>query len=198
METTVVALESPVTRAEPLHWAADYCRLNGDELVTLVNYRRDQSELPPDWYEEELANLAKQTDAALDAVAPDVPHRSEVHDGDARTVVAEVASEEQAATVVVGARGNGGFRGLGVGSVAHHLAHHLLVPVVVVPTLGGPLRGSAVVVGLDGSPGDVVTLDWAVRLAQLAEAPVRAVYASDPMAMSYPHPRRVPHLYALA
>lgn len=60
---------------------------------------------------------------------------------------------------------------------------------MVVPALGGPLRGSAVVVGLDGSPGDVVTLGWAVRLAQKAEAPVCAVYASDPMAMSYPHPR---------
>ncbi len=43
-------------------------------------------------------------------------------------------------------------------------------------------------VGLDGSPGDVVTLDWAAALAQAAEGSVCAVYASDPMAMSYPHP----------
>ncbi len=189
METVVVGLDAPAAPAEALRWAADYCRLNGHELVGVVAYRPSQSEFPPEWYEEELARVRKRAEAALDAVTPPVPHRLEVRDGDPRAVIADVADEEGAAMVVVGANGSGGFRGLGLGTVAHHLSHHLVVPVVIVPALGAPLLGSTVVVGLDGAPGDVVTLGWAVRLAQAAEGRVCAVYASDPMAMSYPHPR---------
>ncbi len=188
MGTVLVGLDAPTSRSEPLEWAAQYCRLHGDELLGVVAYRPSQSEFPPDWYEQDLAAVRNQVETALDAVAPTVPHRLDVRDGDARTVIAGLADEERAAMVVVGARGDGGFRGLGVGTVAHHLAHHLLVPVVIVPALGAPLLGNPVVVGLDGSPGDVVTLEWAVRLAQTARGPVCAVYASDPMAMSYPHP----------
>jgi nucleotide-binding universal stress UspA family protein len=190
METVVVGLDVPSARAEPLLWASDYCRLSGDELVGVVAYRPSESEVPPDWYEEEVAGVRKQAEAVLDAIKPAVAHRLEVLDGDPRAVIAEAASDERAAMVVVGARGSGGFGGLGLGSVAHHLSHHLLTPLVIVPALGGPLRGSSVVVGLDGSPGDVVTLDWAVRLAHTVEGRVRAVYASDPAATSYPHPRR--------
>ena len=50
------------------------------------------------------------------------------------------------------------------------------------------LAGGPVVVGLDGSSGGMVTLRWAVRLAQAVAGRVMAVYASDPMAMTYPHP----------
>ncbi len=42
---------------------------------------------------------------------------------------------------------------------------------------------------MDGSSGDLVTLDWAAKLAHAVHGRVYAVYASDPMAMSYPHPR---------
>lgn len=189
METVVVGLDVCSQSRDPLAWASGYCGISGDELLGVVAYRPSQSEFPPDWYDEEVAVVRKQAEASLDALTPAVPHRVEVLDGDPRDVVLRVANDEHAKIVVVGANGSGGFRGLGVGSVAHHLAHHLLTPLVVVPALGGPLEGSPVVVGLDGSPGDVRTLDWAVRFAQRVSAPVRAVFASDPMAMSYPHPR---------
>ncbi len=189
METVLVGLDVPPIRSDPLEWAAEYCQLKGDELVGVVAYRPSQSELPPDWYEEDVTAVRKQAEAALDAVAPAVPHRLDIRDGDPRTVIAGLVEEERPTMVVVGEHGHGGFRGLGLGTVAHHLAHHLLVPIVIVPAPGAPLLGSPVVVGLDGSPGDVVTLEWAVRLAQAVRGPVCAVYASDPMAMSYPHPR---------
>ncbi len=150
METVVVALDVPPTRADPLRWAADYCRWNGDELVGVVAYRPSQSEFPPDWYEEERASVRKRAEAALDAITPAVPHRLHVRDGDPRNVMTEAASDERAALVVIGALGGGGFRGLGLGSVAHHLARHLLVPLVIAPARGGPLLGGPVVVGLDG------------------------------------------------
>jgi nucleotide-binding universal stress UspA family protein len=124
----------------------------------------------------------------MDALAAGVPHRAELREGDPREVVPEVARDDNAVVVIVGARGNGGFHGLGLGSVAHHLAHHLLTPLVIVPGSGGPLQGGRVVVGLDGSRSDVATLEWAVSLAEAVHGSVTAVYASDPMGASFAHP----------
>ncbi len=86
------------------------------------------------------------------AEAPSIPHRLELRDGGPPSIIAAVANDDRAAMEVEEGRG-GGFRGLGVGSVAHHLAHHLEMPLVVVPALDPPLRVSSVVVGLDGSRG---------------------------------------------
>jgi nucleotide-binding universal stress UspA family protein len=189
MGTVMVGLDVRSESKDVLLWASEYCRLSGDELAAVVAYRPQGSEVPPDWYDEQLAAVREEAEAELDDITPPVPHRLEVVEGDPRSVITHLAHDERAGMVVVGAGGSGGFRGRGVGTVAHHLSHDLLTPVVIVPGLGAPLRGSPVVVGMDGSPGDVVTLDWAVRLARADEGAVHVVYASDPMAMSYPHPR---------
>jgi nucleotide-binding universal stress UspA family protein len=173
---------------ESLRWAADYSRLNGDELVGVVAYSSPQSESSPDWYEDDIAKVRKQAASELSTVAPDVPCRVELIDGDPQVVIPDLVNDEGAAVVVVGARWSGGFHGLGQGNIARHLAHRLRTPLVIVPGMGGQLRGSPVVVGLDGSVNDVTTLEWAVRLAEAVGGSVSVVYASDPMARSYPHP----------
>ncbi len=188
METILVGLDEPPTGGALLQWAANYCRLVGGELLGVVAYQPSQSEFPPDWYEEEVAGLRKQAGALLDDITPPVPHRIEIRDGDARTVINNVAREQGATMVVVGARRGGGFLKLGLGTVAHQLEHALMTPLVIVPAVVSPLRGSPVVVGVDGSPEDLDVLDWAVRFAEAADGRVLAVYASDPMAMTYPHP----------
>ena len=189
METVVVGLDVPPSRFESLRWAAEYCRVVGDEMVGVVAWRPAQAELPPDWYEKDIEEVFKQAEAAMNSVASGVPHRTDIRHGDPRAVLPQAARDDGAAAVVVGTSGNGGFHGLGLGNMAHHLSHALRMPLVVVPGAGGPLRGGGVVVGLDGSWSDLVTLQWAVELAGGVDGSVAAVYASDPVAVSYPHPR---------
>jgi nucleotide-binding universal stress UspA family protein len=52
--------------------------------------------------------------------------------GGAAGAILEVAQDAQ--LVVVGSRGGGGFAGLALGSVSHHVTHHARCPVVVVRT----------------------------------------------------------------
>lgn len=62
-----------------------------------------------------------------------VPYRVVVRTGGAAPVLIEVAAAEDAALVVTGRRGLGGFKELLVGSTSHHLSHHLDRPIVIVP-----------------------------------------------------------------
>jgi nucleotide-binding universal stress UspA family protein len=62
-----------------------------------------------------------------------VTFRVVVRDGDPASVLMEAAEDEDAALVVVGRRGRGGFKKLLLGSTSHHLSHHLDRPIVIVP-----------------------------------------------------------------
>ncbi|MFM8303619.1 MAG: universal stress protein, partial [Actinomycetota bacterium] len=62
-----------------------------------------------------------------------VPYRAELFEGSPVGAIIRIADEAGADLVVVGRRGHGGFVELVLGSVAHALAHHATVPVVIVP-----------------------------------------------------------------
>jgi nucleotide-binding universal stress UspA family protein len=73
------------------------------------------------------------------AVEPEVATRTTLRpverilvDGGAAAAILETA--KGADLVVVGSRGLGGFGGLLLGSVSHHVAHHVSCPLVVVPS----------------------------------------------------------------
>ncbi|MFE7561878.1 universal stress protein [Kitasatospora sp. NPDC057500] len=100
-----------------------------------------------------------------------------------------VAAAGDAALLVLGSRGLGGFTGLLLGSVSMAVAGRAAAPVVVVrPTdpaedpAGDPAEERAVpevVVGVDAAAPDDAVLDFAFRAAALRGARVRAVHGWD-------------------
>ncbi len=66
--------------------------------------------------------------------------------------------------IVVGTRGHGAALDTLLGSVSNHVVSRASVPVAVIPpTADVEHRATRVVVGVDGSPGSVAALAWAIR-----------------------------------
>ena len=98
--------------------------------------------------------------------------------GSAAAVLCE--RSDDAAIVVVGARGLGGVAGLRLGSVSSQVAAHAGGLVVVVRGHWRPAAGfvpGPIVVGANGSPPSRAALEFAFEEAKLREAPVLAVCA---------------------
>lgn len=94
------------------------------------------SAAPAASYEDEIRELMVQElngwCKPLDAAG--VKCRAQVVDGVPAEALMRVADETDAAMIVVGRRGKGGFTELLLGSVPHRLSHHALRPVLVVPS----------------------------------------------------------------
>lgn len=102
-----------------------------------------------------------------------------------------LAASADAALIVVGARGTGGFDKLPLGSTAVHVPAHADRPVVVVPAHDGPERAKRIVVGIDGSTASEAALRFALREARLRGAMVTLVCAWWDHAV-LPGPDRLP------
>ncbi|MET7967508.1 universal stress protein [Micromonospora sp. NPDC005305] len=119
--------------------------------------------------------------AAADAAAdrPGLTVQGEVFDGPPALVLQERSAE--AAMLVLGSRGHGGFGGLLTGSTAVSVSAHAHCPVIVVRD-GRPVTSGPVVVGADGSPSSVQALGFAVERAAQRDVPVRALRVWEPPA----------------
>ncbi|RKN16510.1 universal stress protein [Micromonospora musae] len=106
-------------------------------------------------------------------VAPEVPVTGAVVDGEAATVM--LAASRQAALVVLGHRGLGGFAGLLIGSVTVQVTSRALCPVLVVR--GEPRADGPVVVGVDGSELSRAAVGFAFEEAAYRDVPLVAVHA---------------------
>lgn len=100
-----------------------------------------------------------------------VTYRAEV--GDAAGVL--VALSSHARTVVVGARGRGGFIGRLLGSVSTALPSHSHCPTVVVPGHRSDAADAPVVVAVDGSDAGRLAMFTAAEVASSRGAPLEIV-----------------------
>ncbi|MEV3924174.1 universal stress protein [Actinomadura coerulea] len=124
-------------------------------------------------------------------LAEDLEVRWRLERGWASAVLLEASRD--AALVVLGSRGHGGFEGLSVGSTAVQVASHADRPVVVVrpEPPSSPQGRERLVVGVDGSAGGESAIGFAFEEAALRGASVTAVCSWwDPAA--FREPDRVP------
>ncbi|MFG3421622.1 universal stress protein [Micromonospora sp. NPDC049460] len=105
--------------------------------------------------------------------APEVAVTGAVVDGAATPVLLDESRD--AALVVLGHRGLGGFAGLLIGSVTVQVSAHALCPVLVVR--GEPRADGPVVVGVDGSANSTEAVAFAFEEASRRGAPLLAVQA---------------------
>lgn len=114
-------------------------------------------------------------EAAIEAtkVAPQVPVSTTLIDGAPTPVL--IGESHGAALLVLGDRGLGGLSGLIVGSVAVHAAAHAHCPVLVVR--GAEPATGPVVVGVDGSEGSQLAVDFAFAECANRGAELLAVHA---------------------
>jgi nucleotide-binding universal stress UspA family protein len=96
--------------------------------------------------------------------------------GPAASVLLAAAARATTDMLVVGARGLGGFAGLLLGSVSQECVEHSPRPVVVLRGNPDPSDGP-MVIGLDGSEGASLALEWAIDLAEATGARIVAVHA---------------------
>lgn len=95
-----------------------------------------------------------------------------------------LAASEQAALLVIGSRGRGGFARLLLGSTSTQCATHATVPTVVVPADVDTGAVRRVLVGFDGSSNSMAALRWAVRFAETGSTVVVAwVWDATPLAV---------------
>ena len=191
----VVAIDDEDPDLLLLDWAATAAAFRGTRLVICHVCEWLLGDLAPQRMDEH-GDLALRSGpelvvgTALDAVRaahPGLEVSGAIGTGSPQRGLLAVAKE--AAMIVVGARGIGGFAGLLMGSVSGQLAEHAACPVAVVR----PAHGSAVdvVVGIDGSPesGRALQLGLAearrtggtlIALHAYRYVPVAAAYAPNP------------------
>jgi nucleotide-binding universal stress UspA family protein len=178
-----------------LRWAAGDAAARGVRLCVCLVWEWSGVDRGPLPLPEDPADIRtpgeKVVAGALDLVRgwqPDLPVSGAIAYG--RPAVTLITVSDQAAMVVMGARGTGGFRGLLTGSVAGHVAAHARCPVAVVGR--APAAGATdVVVGVDGSAQSYAALRLGVFEARRfggALIPVHA-YRLPPLPAAYgPNP----------
>ncbi|MET1007693.1 MAG: universal stress protein [Propionibacteriaceae bacterium] len=129
----VVGIDGSDASIEALRWALAQAGLTGGDVVAVTSWQRPK-EYGGQFVAEEVdwEKLAQTIlDDALQAVDPgEVTIHEHVCEGHPAQVL--IDASQDAALLVVGSRGHGGFVGLLIGSVSAYVSAHAHCPVVVV------------------------------------------------------------------
>jgi len=142
MDTIVVGYDGSEPARRALEFAAREAGLRGARLrivhaSQLAAAAYGSGVAPPldrealEALREQSQRLVRDAIEAVNRIAPDLPVDATTPEGQPAACLLEEARE--AALVVVGNRGRGGFSSLLLGSVSQQVVHHSPCPVVVVP-----------------------------------------------------------------
>ena len=163
----VVGVDGSLASFDAVDLAARAAAARGRSLRVVHAFPTENG--PP----EQAARIVDSAVARATTVAPGVPVRGEIRPGNPAAVLYECARD--AALLVIGDRGLGGFRGVLLGSVAVHLTAHAACPILVARGRGGPRR--PILVGVDGSPANDAAVGFAFEEAALWRVPLVALHA---------------------
>jgi nucleotide-binding universal stress UspA family protein len=136
----VVAVDGSAASRRALAWAIDYAAGREETVVEAVHvwhlpYAAGYPFVVPVFDPGEIERAARKTlESVVDgsgAAAVGVHVEPVLASGAAAEVLLDAA--KGADLLVAGSRGLGGFTGMMLGSVSHHLVHHAPCPVLVVP-----------------------------------------------------------------
>lgn len=180
-DAVVVAIDDGDPDPTVLRWAADEAASRQSRLVVCHVCEWQPGQGPPrpmtsDGDPTLRIGPERIVGAAVDAVRANHPDlRVAGIIGTGRPTRTLLALSEEAAMIVLGARGIGGFAGLLMGTVSGQVAEHGYCPVAVVrPT---PVSATDVVVGIDGSDTSTRTLRLALAQTRKTGGTLVAVHA---------------------
>lgn len=182
MDKIVVGVDGSTGSTEALQWAWRESRLRDTPLVAVMAWGLlEQYHADPDQGfdanygpADAQAALEAAVVTAVGAADADVVERRVVNDLPAATLLDAVGADD---LLVVGARGQGGFRGLLLGSVSQHCLNHSRSAVAVIRA-GATDRPAQnrVVAGFDGSEPAKDAVHWSLEEGRLRGAAVEVVH----------------------
>ena len=176
LERVLVGTDGSPAAARGVGWAASLARGLGAELVvtSVVDTRGFAGDLGAERSRVAVAIDEDWSEPAGDDLGS---HLSTlVLEGDPRTVLPAEAVTQKADVLVLGSAGVGWYPAMHLGHVAHAVAHHSPVPVVIVPPGAAPRAPEVILLGIDGSPGSASATAWTAQLARTVGAEVVAVH----------------------
>lgn len=186
MGRIVVGVDGSDSSRAALRWAVDEAKLRDDTVEAVIAWHEPYVGGPfaapvttdPKPIEESARAQLDRVVDRVDASGLGQPIERIVTAGGAARTLIDTA--KGADLLVVGTRGHGGFVGLLLGSVSHHVVSHAPCPVVVVPkeaSLAADGDRGRIAVGVDGSEGSLAALQWALDEAAVRGVDVTAVIA---------------------
>lgn len=175
----VVGVDGSESALEAVRWAADEARRRETRLRVVHAYQiptgYPQGFVDVTMLHDALAAQGKEWLARAKEVAGEAAPglTVEVAEVQAPAVPALEREAADAALLVLGSRGLGGFTGLVIGSTAVTLVTRATCPVVVVREPG---RDGPVVVGVDGTPASEAAIAFAFAAASANDAELVAVH----------------------
>lgn len=172
-QPVVVGIDGSTDSMTALRWAAAVAAAQHAPLTVVHAVPNEEGDVVISTSPEDAGEVLAAAAAEVAATHPDVTASLVQHPGSPVEALLDLGAE--AAVVVVGSRGLGGFAGLLLGSTPMQVVPHARCPVVVVRPTPEPRLSGEVVVGYDGSPAAAAAAAFGFWHAAATEAAVRVV-----------------------